>query len=759
MRQDIIRLEAEQFELSNYSRQTKSFASGNTLISLSGNRGTAHFDFTGETGSYDILIGYYDENDGRSTLNFQVDGRSIERWSFDADLPGTRANTRNFVERRINNVQIENGVRLQLTANKGGGERARIDYIDLVPRGGGNRAPEPEPNPAPEPTPEPKPNPVPEPEPNPVPEPTPNPAPEPTPNPTPPGNTPTVKKYDIFEETFQDSKSYSNPYGQVEATVTLTSPNGQTQSIPLFWDGGDNWQLRFSPDITGNWSYSVTSNDPGLNGESGRFKVVNSNLKGGIQVNDDAPYTLEYENGTPYYLFGDTQWRAGKTDPGENLNRNTYFRYVDERASQGFNYIHANFGNGTITGSAPNEGGFLWDGSPGNKINPGYFQELDRRIEYTNRKGITVGYMLDWAQGWDDYTEAERQQYAEYVTARYSAYNVSFIVAGEFNETLNDGAYRRIGQTIDRTDPHDRTISIHPGANRFAERFANESWMSFGDYQQNYSNLHQSILNARDHQKPVINSEYAYYLRDKNGDGTVDKPNSNTLEDIRHATWDITMAGGYVVTGFGTTYLGGERDPGSFNVGAAKNNDWKEDAQHAKTFFTDRHWWELEPQDNLIGGRGTTYALANKGEDYVAYVRGNSGTNTLKVENGSYTVQRFDPRTGRYQNQGTQSGTQITLDPPDRRDWAFVVTRNGNNTRSRSLSASLDGVRATTKEVFEASHLDDIILHEQRSDTFMTQSQPSEVVASFDSLEPFELEGEPVADLAQIASESDVSWI
>ena len=55
-----------------------------------------------------------------------------------------------------------------------------------------------------------------------------------------------------------------------------------------------------------------------------------------------------------------------------------------------------------------------------------------------------------------------------------------------------------------------------------------------------------------------------------------------SVEAMRHATWDIVMAGGYFVTGFGATYFGGGRDPGVFQVAAAKHRDWEQQIRHVE---------------------------------------------------------------------------------------------------------------------------------------------------------------------------------
>jgi hypothetical protein len=76
--------------------------------------------------------------------------------------------------------------------------------------------------------------------------------------------------------------------------------------------------------------------------------------------------------------------------------------------------------------------------------------------------------------------------------------------------------------------------------------FNEARWMDFGDYQQNYADLHTRALESRRLGKPVVNSEYGYLLRDQNGDAVPDKDNSTSLESMRFATWDIVMAGAYV---------------------------------------------------------------------------------------------------------------------------------------------------------------------------------------------------------------------
>jgi hypothetical protein len=217
--------------------------------------------------------------------------------------------------------------------------------------------------------------------------------------------------------------------------------------------------------------------------------------------------------------------------------------------------------------------------------------------------------------------------------------------------------------------------------------------MTFGDYQQNYYDLHRRVLQSLRFDKPVVNSEYGYYLRDQNGDGAPDKENSATLEIMRHATWDIAMAGGYVVTGFGTTYFGGNRDPGPFDPKAAKNQPWETQIGHLKKLFTGLEWWKLEPHDELLRcgtPRGkdrrhlgrvappeTVYwCLAEPGRVYLLYVRGLADPVELALDpsGAGLKARQWNPRTGEFiPIEFKLADGRFLYRPPDGQDWLVVL--------------------------------------------------------------------------------------
>ena len=68
-----------------------------------------------------------------------------------------------------------------------------------------------------------------------------------------------LPRFEVFERAFTQQGKYGNPYVEVTATATFVQPGGRERSLPLFWDGGTEWNVRFSPDVVGAWRWSVRS--------------------------------------------------------------------------------------------------------------------------------------------------------------------------------------------------------------------------------------------------------------------------------------------------------------------------------------------------------------------------------------------------------------------------------------------------------------------------------------------------------------------
>jgi hypothetical protein len=519
-----------------------------------------------------------------------------------------------------------------------------------------------------------------------------------------------VGRYELFEATFEAAAAPANAYVELSAEATFTRPDGRSWAIPLFWDGGRTWKVRVSPDVTGRWSYTVKSSDPGLSGRSGAFECVASDRPGGLRPMPSAPSHFQRQNGAPVWFLGDTAWGYFTDSPEDNHHRLQTEHYVQTRAAQGFNVIHCMLMSEQGVG---NQNGKPFDDLSSEKLNPRYWQEVDQRLAFANRHGLTVGLALAWGDkrkvepfAWRRFPNLEaRRRYARYIASRYSAYDVYFLISGEWHAEARTREkateeqifheFVEIGNAVAAADPHDRMAAIHPMTEYGSVReFASAPWMSFGDYQQNYRNLHGRILVSRYLWGPVVNSEYGYLFRDADGDGKPDKSNSYSTEDMRFASWDIVTAGGYLVNGFGTTYFAGHRDPGPFDVDAAKNDEWERQIGYIRKFFEQTEWWKLVPADELVSSpaargserpaeRGirppaTTYwAMANPGETYLLYVRGT--TQPLDFSLGArprhFRIREFNPRTGQFRDLGEQEVRgSYRCQPPDEQDWIILLS-------------------------------------------------------------------------------------
>jgi Protein of unknown function (DUF4038)/Domain of unknown function (DUF5060) len=518
----------------------------------------------------------------------------------------------------------------------------------------------------------------------------------------------------VYEVALRAEGVYTNPYAELTAEVELTppEPGALPRRLPLFWDGGATWKFRFSPEQVGVWKWSVTSRDAGLNAQAGNFEVLPARRSGSLRAMREYPRHFERQDGSPFWFLGDTAWALFTDNEEERHNRAAALRYIDTRAGQGINVLHSMLLSEAGWG---NQGGQPWDELSAERINPRYWQEVDLRLAHANSKGIVCGLALAWGDkrkqepyAWRRFPDvAARLRYARYVAARYSAYNVYFLVSGEWHgevrtrpssETAVRQEFIAIGDALAAADPHDRLIAIHPMTEQGTVReFNAAAWMSFGDYQQNYRDLHGRVLESLGANKPIVNSEYGYFLRDQSGDGVPDKDNSTSIHAMRHATWDILMAGGYVVTGFGTTYFGGNRDPGPFDLDAQKNDAWELQLGHLRRVFLPLPWWKLNPHDELLtcqtprGRDGKEFnrtvppaeaywCLAQPGQQYIVYARGLNVPLTLAIEPSAepLTAMQFDPRTGERKSLGTVAGpSQFEFRPPDPQDWILLLTAAG----------------------------------------------------------------------------------
>ena len=285
------------------------------------------------------------------------------------------------------------------------------------------------------------------------------------------------------EITLNAEKSYENPYKDVEVWVDLEGVMFSKRCYG-FWDGDNVFRVRILAVGPGIWSWKSGSNqsDPGLNGKTGSFiagpwsdadKKANPCRRGMVKASANG-HAFEYADGTPYFLLGDTWWPTGtfryrwyEDDKDRPIGPKAGFKdFVKFRKNQGYNCIAMvaalpNWANddkpdemetpdGTELRQAWHQIGTdsakdmhdeqgnracLFPGKvPGyekyfpdvERINPAYFQNLDKKIDYLNAHGFIPFIEVarrDIGPAWKKYYPWPESytRYIQYIWSRYQA--------------------------------------------------------------------------------------------------------------------------------------------------------------------------------------------------------------------------------------------------------------------------------------------------------------------------------------------------
>jgi hypothetical protein len=468
----------------------------------------------------------------------------------------------------------------------------------------------------------------------------------------------TVGQWEVFEIEMAARDVYGNAYvdglpddgdGLVEVTFTGTSgeAGGMSYKITGFWDGAKSWKVRFSPPASGIWSYTSTSKDPGLNGIKRTFtctewteeeKKANPLRRGFIRVcktGKRAGRHFEYCDGTPFLWIGGTWWNWTKRD----IHFSSYKRLVDDRAEKGFTV-----GQLFVAGNGWSRKSSLLDETY-NVPDVNSIRKVDRMIEYANQKGIVI-----WVHGWwsskglkEAVGEEKIRRWWRYLVHRYGAYNVIWVLAGEYNMYDYGGLglqfWKNLGQMIDGVDPYERIIGVHPtppaweggaGAPQWStgEVIHKEPWLNYNQTQVGHGRWRNEMIPliiagdyARIPTKPIVVSEPWYeFIK-----------GSAAAEDIRFGAWSAILSGAA-----GYTYGGGHIWRAHLSESTEVAGIWPlEEGFHTDTldypgavsighmasFLKNISWWELEPHPELVLEYPQKFCAAVPGEDGV---RGNN---------------------------------------------------------------------------------------------------------------------------------------
>ena len=530
-----------------------------------------------------------------------------------------------------------------------------------------------------------------------------------------------VRRVEVWKRTdivLISEKSYANPYLDVQISAVFTHEGGETITLFGFWNGGNEWRIRFSPTKIGRWNYTVTCTDTAnrwLNNVSGEVQAVANtgetdlDKHGFVRISDNGRH-YAYDDGTPFYWLGDTNWQAPNYVSLNMCNYpdctcgNQFTHEVDDRINKGFNVYQTYFDSGENDGggqrSTTSETS-MWT-TKYTMINPETFTEkFDVMFDYLAEKGMTIalGFGVHHITT-NGMGEKALLDITRYLTARYASYPVTWITAQEIN--INDSAFpiwKKSAEIVDAGDGYN-----HPQGTHLLPTYADDAKIADLDRQE----WHEWWALQTGH-GPIIRDKNFYKgYWDNTRSGKV-KPYLETeanYEDItcggfngydasRISAWKANLLGSYGFT-YGVTGIWANNYSTAGNMGWYESYNFEPwymgldkpgsyEMSYLRAFFEYADFSSLIPRFNDANYSNLTdeqrvVASSDNGSIYAAYFYNqNLSTGELRgLGNDTYSAKWYNPLTGKYikisDNISVENGVYTVPSKPTKADWALIVS-------------------------------------------------------------------------------------
>lgn len=338
------------------------------------------------------------------------------------------------------------------------------------------------------------------------------------------------------------------PADRLPLAVAFEHESGAIVNVAGFWDGAERYLVRFSPEQPGSWSWSSTSEESLLAGQSGALEVgpAEAGQHGPVRV--AGTFHFAHADGTPFRPVGTTAYNW-LHQPDER-----FLDTVESIAASGFNKFRFMV--------FPQAGGYV-EHFPGllpferdadgnhdvTRPNVEFFRKLDEAVELLGRAGIQADVLIYNAYDngrfrLDGLTEEEDAIYLQYLVARLSAYpHVWWSLCNE-HDILDRPSERwdAAGLRLAEIDPHNHLRSIH-NLVRFFDH--NRSWVTHASIQlgQATADFGRASLFRDAYLKPIVLDEIKY-------EGDIPERWGNLdAQALVHQFWIATVSGCYASHG------------------------------------------------------------------------------------------------------------------------------------------------------------------------------------------------------------------
>ncbi|MCX6875781.1 MAG: DUF4038 domain-containing protein [Verrucomicrobia bacterium] len=520
-------------------------------------------------------------------------------------------------------------------------------------------------------------------------------------------------QWEVFETSYKTTKAYTNAFVDIEVDVVFKQGEKQWK-VPAFWAGGDTWKVRFAPPAQGRYTYRAECTDKAnadLNGKEQTLSVAaytgaNPLLKHGFVKATVGRGYFEHADGTPFLWLGDTWWKG----LCKRLTWEGFQELTADRKAKGFSVVQIICGpypdENFFQPSLENEGGQPYLAKDMRALNPKYFEYADRRFKHLVDAGIVPAIVGAWGRGDCNSMEAfgavSIKRHWRYVIARYGAYPVLWILAGEISDETKwgQGPWAEIAKYVREIDPYQHPLTCHTGSGRRGA----EGDVCLIDYDMVGGNHDegQAVGNgtlaivtsacAKKPAMPVLVGETCYEGHMQQGFGTIQ----------RHVFWRNMLSGaaGHTYGAAGIWHAGVDGDHGNWGAWDRQPYDWttwKEGMNYpgstqlglGKKLLEHYPWWRFEAHPEWAPG---CFAAGIPGEVRVVYLpRRNiynwDGPEVKDFETDvDWHVYYWDPVTGRKFDQGVIKATTNPGDAsakpvsfkknvPSPQDWVLVLEK------------------------------------------------------------------------------------
>lgn len=469
-----------------------------------------------------------------------------------------------------------------------------------------------------------------------------------------------IKQGEVIDLTFKANSA--QPFKE-NCTAVFLGPNHQEIKLKAFYNGNQEYVIRFSAFKPGVYTFKTNANHKKLNKLSGTITVIkngNLNYHGAIVIDPQNPRKFAYADGKSYNLMAfELDWLFamdyGKTELSDakkligTIKANGFNQVVmnvfaydiawikDKTIDPKYNYGQPKFFPFGGNNSKPDF----------SLLNTAYFKHLDKIIQLLKDEGIVSHLMIYvWNKkvNWPDMNSEGDNMYFDYVVNRYQAYeNIVWDISKEalyYGRADMNYITDRIHR-LRNNDAYHRLVSVHDFkycANnpKEVDFISTQDW-SIDLASKMKANYKQFI------DKPIFNIEHGGYEK---GPYTVFNGHYNNAEACLKRNYECAFQGVY------STYYWQNT---SWNVIIPDVYDKSISPQpklnyfkHFTEFFNKYDFKTLKPFD--MGSEGTMALKDDKGT-YLLYCPQDNyaiGTNFPDKINSAKSITCFNPINGDY---------------------------------------------------------------------------------------------------------------